>query len=162
MGCVQTKSSTYSPPQTLEKLKQENGYVKRENGGRPTGQRELGKLFRQELDKKREVAVNGAVNGGDKLVVGKGLKNDVGNVSQRFSSKKAGGEELVDGWPKWLVDNIAGDVLAGLVPKSADSYDKLAKVSVWYLLPFPLLQTHKHTPKQYSKNSFSNLYGDRG
>ncbi|KAI5582275.1 hypothetical protein BDE02_07G074600 [Populus trichocarpa] len=128
MGCVQTKSSTYSPPQTLEKLKQENGYVKRENGGRPTGQREPGKLFRQELDKKREVAVNGAVNGGDKLVVGEGLKNDVGNVSQRFSSKKAGGEELVDGWPKWLVDNIAGDVLAGLVPKSADSYDKLAKV----------------------------------
>lgn len=130
MGCVQTKSSTYSPPQTLEKLKQENGYVKRENGGRPTGQREPGKLFRQELDKKREVAVNGAVNGGDKLVVGEGLKNDVGNVSQRFSSKKAGGDELVDGWPKWLVDNIAREVLAGLVPKSADSYDKLAKVSV--------------------------------
>ncbi|KAL9378018.1 hypothetical protein Peur_029353 [Populus x canadensis] len=128
MGCVQTKSSTYSPPQTLEKLKQENGYVKRENGGRPAGQREPGKLFRQELDKKREVAVNGAVNGGDKLVVGEGLKNDVGNVSQRFSSKKAGGDELVDGWPKWLVDNIAREVLAGLVPKSADSYDKLAKV----------------------------------
>ncbi|XP_011025568.1 PREDICTED: probable serine/threonine-protein kinase At1g54610 [Populus euphratica] len=128
MGCVQTKSSTYSPPQTLEKLKQENGYVKRENGGRPTSQREPGKLFRQELDKKREVALNGAVNGGDKLVVGEGLKNDVGNVSQRFSSKKAGGDELVDGWPKWLVDNIAREVLGGLVPKSADSYDKLAKV----------------------------------
>ncbi|XP_073266433.1 probable serine/threonine-protein kinase At1g09600 [Populus alba] len=127
MGCVQTKSSTYSPPQTLEKLKQESGYVKGENGGRPTGQREPRKLFRQELEKKREVAVNGAVNGGDKLVVGEGLKNDVGNVSQRFSSKKAGGDELVDGWPKWLVDNIAREVMAGLVPKSADSYDKLAK-----------------------------------
>ncbi|KAG6768339.1 hypothetical protein POTOM_027249 [Populus tomentosa] len=128
MGCVRTKSSTYSPPQTLEKLKQESGYVKGENGERPPGQREPGKLFRQELEKNRQVAMNGAVNGGDKLVVGEGLKNDVGNVSQRFSSKKAGGDELVDGWPKWLVDNIAREVLAGLVAKSADSYDKLAKV----------------------------------
>ncbi|KAF9678769.1 hypothetical protein SADUNF_Sadunf07G0070200 [Salix dunnii] len=128
MGCVQTKSSTSSPPHTLESLKQENGYVKGDNGGRPTGQREPGKFIGQELDKKRVVALNGAVTGGHKLVVGEGLKNDVGNVSQRFSSNKAGGDELVDGWPKWLFDNIAREVLAGLVPKSADSYDKLAKV----------------------------------
>uniref|UniRef100_A0A1U7YEN6 Probable serine/threonine-protein kinase At1g54610 n=1 Tax=Nicotiana sylvestris TaxID=4096 RepID=A0A1U7YEN6_NICSY len=38
------------------------------------------------------------------------------------------GDELVDGWPKWLVDNIPKEVLVGLVPKTADSYDKLAKV----------------------------------
>ncbi|XP_022774089.1 probable serine/threonine-protein kinase At1g54610 [Durio zibethinus] len=43
-------------------------------------------------------------------------------------SKKIEGDELDDGWPKWLVDNIPTEVLAGLVPKSADSYDKLAKV----------------------------------
>ncbi|KAK9272049.1 hypothetical protein L1049_002418 [Liquidambar formosana] len=51
-----------------------------------------------------------------------------GNVSQRIRLKKIGGDELVNGWPKWLIDNIRGDALDGLVPKSADSYDKLAKV----------------------------------
>ena len=30
----------------------------------------------------------------------------------------------------WLADNIPRDVLAGLVPRSADSYDKLAKVII--------------------------------
>ncbi|XP_027942143.1 probable serine/threonine-protein kinase At1g54610 [Vigna unguiculata] len=36
--------------------------------------------------------------------------------------------EFVDGWPKWLLDNIPTNVLAKLVPKSADSYEKLAKI----------------------------------
>ena len=36
--------------------------------------------------------------------------------------------ELVDVWPKWLTDNITRDALAGMVPQSADSYGKLAKV----------------------------------
>ena len=120
MGCVQSKSSMYSPPQSPEKLKQENRYVKGENRGRPIGQREAGKMSRQELEK----------NGREKLVEGEGLKNDVGNVSQRFSLKKAVGDELVDGWPTWLVDNFPSEVLAGLVPKSVDSYNKLANVNV--------------------------------
>ncbi|GLU13231.1 hypothetical protein SLE2022_298740 [Rubroshorea leprosula] len=38
------------------------------------------------------------------------------------------GDEMVEGWPKWLVDNIPREVLAGLVSKSADSYDKFAKI----------------------------------
>ncbi|KAF9681986.1 hypothetical protein SADUNF_Sadunf05G0060300 [Salix dunnii] len=38
MGCVQGKSSMYSPPQSLEKLKRENRYVKGEDrGSRPIG-----------------------------------------------------------------------------------------------------------------------------
>uniref|UniRef100_A0A2K2ADS0 Protein kinase domain-containing protein n=1 Tax=Populus trichocarpa TaxID=3694 RepID=A0A2K2ADS0_POPTR len=121
MGCVQSKSSMYSPPQSPEKLKQENRYVKGENRGRPIGQREAGKMSRQELEK----------NGREKLVEGEGLKNDVGNVSQRFSLKKAVGDELVDGWPKWFVDNFPSEVLAGLVPKSVDSYNKLANSNVY-------------------------------
>lgn len=36
--------------------------------------------------------------------------------------------QLVDGWPKWLTDNVPKHVLRGLVPKSADSYDKIDKV----------------------------------
>ncbi|KAJ6709163.1 CYCLIN-DEPENDENT KINASE [Salix koriyanagi] len=39
-----------------------------------------------------------------------------------------GGEEVVDGWPKWLTDNVPREVLGGLIPKSAENYDKLAKV----------------------------------
>ncbi|CAN1190263.1 Probable serine/threonine-protein kinase At1g54610 [Linum perenne] len=42
--------------------------------------------------------------------------------------KIGGGDDYIDGWPKWLIDNIPKDVLDGLVPKSADSYDKLAKI----------------------------------
>ncbi|KAG5035942.1 hypothetical protein GLYMA_04G218000v4 [Glycine max] len=36
--------------------------------------------------------------------------------------------EFVEGWPKWLLDNIPANVLANIVPKSADSYEKLAKI----------------------------------
>ncbi|KAA8546596.1 hypothetical protein F0562_002665 [Nyssa sinensis] len=52
-----------------------------------------------------------------------------GNVSQSNTSSKFSTEdELVGGWPKWLTDNIPSDVLAGLVPRSAESYDKIDKV----------------------------------
>nr|GMD53565.1 probable serine/threonine-protein kinase At1g54610 [Ipomoea batatas] len=54
--------------------------------------------------------------------------NNISSVLQRLPPRKIGGDELVDGWPKWLVDNIPKDVLDGLQPKSADSYDKLSKV----------------------------------
>ncbi|XP_064967549.1 probable serine/threonine-protein kinase At1g54610 [Musa acuminata AAA Group] len=37
-------------------------------------------------------------------------------------------DELVDGWPRWLVNNVPPEMLAGLIPKSADSYEKLDKV----------------------------------
>ena len=58
------------------------------------------------------------------------------NASKSSSSvdgdrRKKGGEEddeMVDGWPKWLVDNIPTDVLKNIVPKSADSYIKIDKV----------------------------------
>ncbi|EEF28496.1 Cell division protein kinase 7, putative [Ricinus communis] len=114
MGCILDKNSGRSPHnQGLETLKQERGYVRRPEG-----------------ENKRVVELNGGDGDGEKLVVVKeGLKNgDVGNVSRRITLKKIGGDELVDGWPKWLVDNIPKEVLAGLVPKSADSYDKLAKI----------------------------------
>ncbi|KAL6603191.1 hypothetical protein ACP70R_043552 [Stipagrostis hirtigluma subsp. patula] len=37
-------------------------------------------------------------------------------------------DELVDGWPTWLLDNVPREVLQGIVPKSADAYDKIEKV----------------------------------
>lgn len=125
MGCVQAKGGTYTPPRGggggggLDKLKLDNGYVKGGSNGRPITQK-------PPLNDS-----GGGVNGsGERKISKEGERgiNGGGNVSQRISIKKIGADELVDGWPKWLVENISSDVLAGLVPKSADSYDKLAKV----------------------------------
>lgn len=47
----------------------------------------------------------------------------VGTASVRTSSTRSDGEdgELVDGWPKWLTDNIPRDALEGLIPRSAET-----------------------------------------
>ncbi|PPR83860.1 hypothetical protein GOBAR_AA36852 [Gossypium barbadense] len=111
MGCVQGKyASTYSPARGLDKLKQEHGYAA-----------------------KRGEKEGGVAGNGEKVVNSEGetmRSNDANaNVSQKNASKKiVGDDQVVDGWPKWLVDNVPFEVLSGLVPKSADSYDKLAKV----------------------------------
>ena len=112
MGCVQAKSSINSPIQRIDKLKQNNGYYKREREVGPINPKQPGN-GEGERDK-----VVGRESGRGKRVV----------------PTKIGGEELVDGWPRWLADNIPRDVLAGLVPRSADSYDKLAKVSIIFIL----------------------------
>ncbi|WOG82158.1 hypothetical protein DCAR_0101320 [Daucus carota subsp. sativus] len=125
MGCVQAKGLQYSPPQTqsLEKKKIQNGYVKGGSGVKSNGQKVAEKDDIKADDQK-------SVDGDRKIGKEEEGKNGngVGNVSQRIVVKKIGSDELVDGWPKWLVDNMPGDVLASLVPKSADSYDKLAKI----------------------------------
>lgn len=112
MGCVQGKyASTYSQSRGLDKLKQERGFAAKR------GEKEDG----------------GVAGNGEKVVDREGetvRSNDAnGNFSQQNASKKIGGDDQVaDGWPKWLVDNVPFEVLSGLVRKSADSYDKLAKV----------------------------------
>ncbi|XP_059624413.1 probable serine/threonine-protein kinase At1g54610 [Cornus florida] len=136
MGCVHGKGATYTPPRGLEKLKLDNGYVKGSSGGRPIGhkqpERDSGKLSRREGDNNDVGGGGGGGGGGDggeKKIDREGERESKGgNFSRRIGMKKIGADELVDGWPKWLVDNIPKEVLAGLVPKSADSYDKLAKV----------------------------------
>ncbi|PON52653.1 GPCR kinase [Parasponia andersonii] len=134
MGCVHTKSSMESPPRRLEKLKMENGYVGK--GGivgprRSTGQRyperELGRQRRPRPGISNVVelgSINGNGGGGGRLIGSDEGEINGGNVSRRFSME----EELADGWPKWLLDNVPKKVLTGLVPKSAESYDKLDKV----------------------------------
>ncbi|XP_047055686.1 probable serine/threonine-protein kinase At1g54610 [Lolium rigidum] len=37
-------------------------------------------------------------------------------------------EQLVDGWPTWLLDNVPREALQGIVPRSADAFDKIEKV----------------------------------
>ena len=142
MGCTQAKHSTNSSPRGLQKLKMENGYVKAKypDARRSTGQRYSG--IPQPKARNSSAGNSGRlVGGGDedgKLITreakkdsgGSGGGSGDGNISKRMASLNLGGEEeLVDGWPKWLTDNIPKDVLAGRVPRSAESYDKLDKVS---------------------------------
>ncbi|XP_077230936.1 putative serine/threonine-protein kinase At1g54610 [Tasmannia lanceolata] len=133
MGCVHGKSSMNSPQQDLTKLKIENGYAVGRTNTRPTAnaQKQLPKEFGR-ISKKpnngvtESVPVAGPRVG--KLVVNDGEKGGGGGVSKRIPAKEVGGDELVDGWPRWLIDNIPREALVGLVPKSAESYDKLDKI----------------------------------
>lgn len=140
MGCVQAKAS---PHQVIETLKLDGGYVKGASGGLPITHKQLGKVQASKelmrllqsgdlgLKDKHTVRVEAAGSSGG--AGGEAERERSGgsrNVSKRVVPKKIGEDELVDGWPKWLVDNVSADLLEGLVPTSADSYDKLAKVSV--------------------------------
>lgn len=124
MGCVVAKPSPDSPPKGLQKLKSDNGYVKAGGGfaaaRRSTGQRlvpvkDSAKTLRSASTKK-----NSSAGGSNEEI-----------FARKFELPKTteDDEVLVDGWPKWLVDNIPRDALSGLIPKSAESYDKLDKVS---------------------------------
>lgn len=154
MGCVQTKNSTYSPchhhhHQGVEKLKLENGYAKGGNGGKPVIRRQPGKVdnatgkqrhhrpqdHQNGSSYNKKVVGHVVVNGGgdqqpQQKIVSDNIsgENNVVKKAETVTNKYIGGYEIVNGWPKWLVDNISEDVLAGLVPKTADSYVKLAKV----------------------------------
>ncbi|XVE60908.1 hypothetical protein DITRI_Ditri05aG0164400 [Diplodiscus trichospermus] len=108
MGIVQGKNSMNSHPGGLEKLKMENGYLGK--GGFVGHRRSTGQRYSERegnFNGKEKERSNGTVGKRNFLVVG---------------------DEMIDGWPKWLVDNIPKEVLAGLVPKSAESYDKLDKI----------------------------------
>lgn len=63
-----------------------------------------------------------------------------GNGAQRIKSKKAVDDQRVDGWPKWLTDNIPTDALAGLTPRSAETYEKIDKVIPFSIFLFMDLQ----------------------
>ncbi|KAI4375175.1 hypothetical protein MLD38_013079 [Melastoma candidum] len=180
MGCIQTRpSSSDSPPNRLEKLKQESGYfptgnaVGRGSGGgnaynrtsgpanhrRSTGQRyfeEDPAVQQQDRPPTRRYhsgnlngkgTGRGSSNGG----IAAGTKNGRTATTATTSSGSGGGsnpkrellpkqykdddavdhdgnDDGVNGWPKWLMDHVPMRVLEGLVPKSADSYDKIDKV----------------------------------
>lgn len=137
----------------LEKLKLENDYVKGGHAGVPVVRKQHGKVddaagktHHEDGSNRKKVVGHGPgrgvangggdrppkerinINGGD----GRGDKDvTVLKKVQRpnvTAKKYIGGYDIVNGWPKWLVDNISGDVLAGWVPKTADSFEKLAKV----------------------------------
>ncbi|CAI9758286.1 unnamed protein product [Fraxinus pennsylvanica] len=124
MGCIQAKGTVCSPTNGLGKLKLDNGYVQ----GRDAKKQDHNKASRPKVDVKNEVVAAGG-GGRERKISREGERgiNGGGNVSQRISVKKLAVDELVGGWPKWLVDHVPSDVLAGFIPTTADSYDKLAK-----------------------------------
>ncbi|XWS15294.1 hypothetical protein CRYUN_Cryun35bG0083600 [Craigia yunnanensis] len=135
MGCVQGKNSMNSPPRGLENLKMENGYIGK--GGfvghrRSTGQSysEPGRVYRPQPAKELNGFGNadGAVAGGGTEVNFNGKEKQRSNETVEKRNVLVVGDEMVDGWPKWLIDNIPKEVFAGLAPKSAESYDKLDKI----------------------------------
>ncbi|XP_049391377.1 probable serine/threonine-protein kinase At1g54610 [Solanum stenotomum] len=138
MGCVQAKPSMHSPPQGLEKLKLESGYVGRGEHARPrrsTGQRPHELREKNAAGRRLSDANRDTINERIKLVItneGENKQtnenNDVDRKVTKTTTTTHEEEELIDGWPKWLVDNIPREVLSGLVPKSADSYEKIDKV----------------------------------
>lgn len=109
----------------------------------------VGERVRRETQRQRvRERVNKGSGGGDVVVGGGGGGGE--NVAKKEKNKvledaakesnskdldsKESKHEFVDGWPKWLLDNIPTNVLAKLVPKSADSYEKLAKVFQFFKL----------------------------
>lgn len=126
MGSSQS-SKTYvkSPVMELEKLRLVNGSVK-EGPVRPV---------RPAGAPKPSSRGKGSVGEGNGVEPERQIRKKASNSSSVDGKndglmKKGVEDELVDGWPKWLVDNIPSDVLKNIVPKSADSYTKIDKVNI--------------------------------
>ncbi|PIN17757.1 Cdc2-related protein kinase [Handroanthus impetiginosus] len=128
MGCAQSSSpSMNSPPQGLGKMKLENGYMKGKYRGDMRPEARNGNHI-----KNGRKSIGGRENVRERRNMGltEGRRKSIsGNVSKNVDLRNKGGEdEIVDGWPKWLVDNIPSEVLRNIVPKSAESYDKIDKI----------------------------------
>ncbi|KAJ1429740.1 Serine/threonine-protein kinase, active site [Sesbania bispinosa] len=133
MGCVFGKFS--SPPRKDERSKRHRhkGNVKRvasRKGSRKEGLKREIRIQRPRVsvhnnNNKDSAAENNAQNiSGGGAVRGEEKEKPVAREENKITRSY----DLGDGWPKWLVDNIPKDVLDTLVPKSADSYVKLAKI----------------------------------
>jgi cyclin-dependent kinase 12/13 len=131
MGCVQAKplesEANYSG---LDSFKMENGYVPSSDfvaHRRSTGQsqkhvekgKDIDHHVHQRQPRKHKV-VDGNCGGRGKRDAE--LKDSKKQLNRCFD------DEMVDGWPKWLVDNVPSQVLAGVVAKSAESYKMIDKV----------------------------------
>ncbi|XP_028763895.1 probable serine/threonine-protein kinase At1g54610 [Neltuma alba] len=136
MGCVQAKPSGGSEAKGLERLKLENGYVgngdfaaHRRSMGQIYGECEdIGRVHQREIRKHRlgSGIGNEEREGSSNRWMGEGKRNAVHDGEK--IPRKSFDDEMVDGWPRWLVDNVPREVLAGLVPRSAESYVMLDKV----------------------------------
>ncbi|WJX20576.1 [pyruvate dehydrogenase (acetyl-transferring)] kinase [Trifolium repens] len=133
MGCVQAKplesegSSDNNNNRGLNRFKMENGYIpssdfvphRRSTGAQTKTHLDKNKTIDHKQPRKHRVVVDGK---GGKGKRDGDLKDSKKHLNKCFE------DEMVDGWPKWLVDNVPIQSLAGLVPKSAESYKMIDKV----------------------------------
>jgi cyclin-dependent kinase 12/13 len=132
MGCVQAKplesegSSDNNNNRGLNRFKMENGYVPSSDfvaHRRSTGAQTKTHVHKNTIDQKQPRKHKVVVDGKS----GKG-KRDSDLKDSKKHLNKCFEDEMVDGWPKWLVDNVPIQSLSGLVPKSAESYKMIDKV----------------------------------
>nr|XP_027189863.1 probable serine/threonine-protein kinase At1g54610 isoform X2 [Cicer arietinum] len=138
MGCVQAKPFEFESENTtsaLDRFKMENGYVPTSDflaNRRSTGQKHVhlhtisreedsDYLHNRQHPTKHKVQVVDS-SGREKK------DSDFKYISKKKQSNKCFEDDMVDGWPKWLVDNVPTHILAALVPKSAESYKMIDKV----------------------------------
>lgn len=132
MGCVCGK---FSPPREERPRPPQVKRVASKEGSRTTrSSKHVGEGVKRETQRQRvSVSVNKDSTANDGGVV-EGEKGKTvakkGKTTKDLDVKEEKMAEygFVDGWPKWLLDNIPANVLAKIVPKSADSFEKLAKV----------------------------------
>ncbi|CAJ1976904.1 unnamed protein product [Sphenostylis stenocarpa] len=143
MGCVQAKQLDLEGPdyRSLERLKLDNGYVpsndfvahRRSTGQRHDPTKEDHRLHQHQREQPTKnkvepgVANDGAGHYEDK-VVGREGRRVTRRDDKKLPNKCCFEDEMIEGWPRWLVDNVPAQVLAGLVPRSAESYKMIDKV----------------------------------
>lgn len=62
-----------------------------------------------------------------------GGQSDMPRIVSMPQGAKA--DKVLAGWPSWLT-SVAGDAIKGLVPRRAESFEKLDKVSSNFMVPF--------------------------
>lgn len=139
MGCVLSNGSSGDyANRSLERLKLETRYTKVQHvkARRSTGVRqetETGNA-KGHARARRSTGVRQELARGMKPEARFGVENNVirktGDGDDRAVDlkNKTEEDELVNGWPKWLVDNIPSHVLRNITPKSADSYVKIGQI----------------------------------
>ncbi|XP_058730988.1 probable serine/threonine-protein kinase At1g54610 [Vicia villosa] len=137
MGCV---NSTYTPPRNrnrtrhVDKFKDQYAFKPIiHNKNHPS-------KHVQVKPKKRVVIVNTNTSTNSGAGEGERVDDKINDVARDINDDKSEEEKKKkmnaiydvkveeDEWPKWLVDNISQNVLATLIRKTADSYEKLGKV----------------------------------
>ena len=82
---------------------------------------------------------NGKEGGVQKITRAKGERKRSSRPNPRLSNppNNVHGEQVAAGWPSWL-SKVAGEAINGLTPRRADTFDKLDKVCLqWLLMLFP-------------------------
>ncbi|KAK7410853.1 hypothetical protein VNO78_02007 [Psophocarpus tetragonolobus] len=126
MGCVCGKFSP-PPPHKEERPKRHMKRVVTHNGSRATrSSKHVGVTQRHRGSVNAKSKTDGDVRrGGEKQnVVAKKDKSQESDAKDQNMAKY----EFVAGWPNWLLHNIPTHVLANIIPKTADSYEKIAKI----------------------------------